>query len=290
MLMVGYDRPSQYFIVKNSWNPGWGHDGYAYLHYNYIQSCFKYGFVIDTVVPPALTTLPRKLTQAPYTTEKVSRSQLRAAILFIKTSRERYAVCEAYAGDNLLLRNLKVYNADGSMHLEKDSLVIRGTYLCDIDSGQETNQDADFWWEAERPGINYLVPRNKAKVCVVFDLGKLSSSQINTIALSSAPIATEDLNYAVVIGRTSSSRLFKMLVHAKPDNRLQISYLELFKPDGSRYRYATNQYVPSSWTYNLDTLRTAGGRHADIWWHVISSGVGFLEHYSTARTQLLWSL
>lgn len=51
MLVVGYNRNEQYFIVKNSWNKTWGHDGYAYLHYDLIRSCFKYGFVIDRVIP-----------------------------------------------------------------------------------------------------------------------------------------------------------------------------------------------------------------------------------------------
>ncbi len=46
MLLVGYDRSSQYFMAKNSWGSGWGHGGYAYLHYNLVRSCFKYGFVV----------------------------------------------------------------------------------------------------------------------------------------------------------------------------------------------------------------------------------------------------
>ena len=290
MLVVGYNRPSQNFIVKNSWGRGWGHEGYAYLHYNLVRSCFKYGFVVDSVVPPAPTKLPRKLARAPYGTQKISRSRLRAAILFIKTSRGRYAVCEAYAGYNLLLRNLRVYNADGSIHLERDSLVIRGTYLCDIDSARETSLDADFWWEAVRRGVNYLVPRNNAAACVAFDLANLSARRISATSLRSAPIASNDLNYAVIVGRTTANRRFKMLVHAKSGNRLQISYLYLYDARGRRYRSATNLYIPSSWTYNLDTLRTGGGRYADIWWHVISDGVGFLERYSKARTQLLWCL
>lgn len=290
MLVVGYDRPSQYFIVKNSWSRGWGHDGYAYLHYNLIRSCFKYGFVVDSVVPSAPTQLPRKLAQAPYSTQKISRSSLRAAVLFIKTSQGRYAVCEAYAGYNLYLRNLRVYDADGSLHLERDALVIRGTYLCDIDSARETSLDADFWWEAVRPGVNYLVPRNNAAACVAFDLAALRAQQISATPLSSAPIPSHDLDYAVVVGRTTANRRFKMLVHAKPNNRLQISYVELYDAAGRRYRYATNLHVPSSWTYNLDTLRQGGGQYADLWWHVISDGVGFLERYSTAQTQLVWRL
>jgi C1A family cysteine protease len=53
MLVVGYDRPSQYFIVKNSWGPGWGHAGYGYFHYDYIRSCAKYGFTVSAVEPAA---------------------------------------------------------------------------------------------------------------------------------------------------------------------------------------------------------------------------------------------
>jgi hypothetical protein len=53
MLVVGYDRPSQYFIVKNSWGPGWGHAGYAYFHYDFMRSCLKYGFTVSAVEPPA---------------------------------------------------------------------------------------------------------------------------------------------------------------------------------------------------------------------------------------------
>lgn len=291
MLVVGYNRNEQYFILKNSWRRSWGHDGYGYFHYNFVRSCFKYGFVIDKVEPQAPPDrLPRKLARAPYSTNKISRSQLRAAILFMKTSHGRYAVCEAYAGYNLLLRNLRVYNSDGSVHLERDSLVIRGTYLCDIDRGRESSVDADFWWEAVRPGVNYLVPRNGAAACIAFDIARLTATQIGATALSSVPIASDDLDYAVVVGRTTANRRFKMLVHTKPGNRLQISYLNVYDSSGRRYRYGTRLYIPSSWTYNLDTLKTGGGRYADIWWHVISDGVGFLERYSTARTQPVWRL
>jgi Papain family cysteine protease len=51
MLVVGYDRPSQYFIVKNSWGPGWGHAGYGYFHYDFVRSCLKYGFTVSAVEP-----------------------------------------------------------------------------------------------------------------------------------------------------------------------------------------------------------------------------------------------
>ena len=70
----------------------------------------------------------------------------------------------------------------------------------------------------------------------------------------------------------------------------QLSHLELYDSSGRRLRLGTDIEVRSSWTYNLDTMRDGGGRWADIWWHVISDNVGFLERYSRAETQLVWSL
>lgn len=289
MLVVGYNRPAQYFIVKNSWGRGWGHDGYAYLHYNLVRSCFKYGFVVDRVLPEAPSQMPRMLARTPYETERICRANIRAAVLFMKTSRGRYAVCEAYAGDNLLLRNLRIYDSDGKLYLERDSLVIRGAYLCDIDCASETNTEADFWWQSVYPGENYLVPRNGASAHVAFDLINLNTNQISLRPPGSAPITGDRLNYAVVVGRTTFNRCFKMLVHAKNDKRLQISYLELFNPDGSRYHYSTNLYISPSQAFDLDTLRF-DNQGADIQWRMISDNTGILESCPGAEIQLLWRL
>jgi hypothetical protein len=49
MLIVGYDNASNYFIVKNSWGTGVGHEGYYYLTYEYVQTYAKYGYVVTNV-------------------------------------------------------------------------------------------------------------------------------------------------------------------------------------------------------------------------------------------------
>jgi len=51
MLIVGYDRPGEYFIVKNSWGTNKGQAGYLYLSYDYIRTYAKYGYIITDVEP-----------------------------------------------------------------------------------------------------------------------------------------------------------------------------------------------------------------------------------------------
>ncbi len=66
MLIVGYDRPQEYFIVKNSWGTDNGQTGYLYLSYDYIRTYAKYGYLIEEVEPlpirairPMLKVIPR---------------------------------------------------------------------------------------------------------------------------------------------------------------------------------------------------------------------------------------
>jgi C1A family cysteine protease len=290
MVVVGYNRANQYFIVKNSWGPGWGHSGYALLHYNLIRSCFKYGFVVKEPLPPTPKMVPLYLRRAPFSTSRISRAQLRGAIVAFKTSRGKYAIAEVYAGTNLLLKNIRVYNSNGTIYASRPSLVVRGSYLCDIDTIRETRYGADFWWQAVRPGVNYLVPRNGASACILFDFAHVSASDISGHSLFTAPIENKWLDYGVVIGRTTANRRFKMVIDGQnSDNSMRISYLVLYNADGSRHRYANDIVIPSSWTYNLDTLRL-GGSYADIWNHVISDGVSFLETRRNVRMRLLWYL
>jgi len=294
MLLVGYNRPEEYFIVKNSWGRGWGHDGYGFLHYNLIRSCFKYGFVVDGVEPPPEgQQLPQALAQAPFSGRPLSRSHLGAAVLYLRTSAGRYAVCEAYAGENLLLRNLRVYNPDGSVHLEKDALVIRGNKLCDVDAGRETSLDADFWW-LNLPGIELFIPRNGAQAHIAYDVADLDAEAIDGLELSQTPIPSSDLRYAVIAGKTTADVRFKMVVQAPAagdeENALEISYLELYSHSGRRRSYATGILVTSPWTYNLDTLRLSSSQFADIRWRATGDGEGMLETQADARMTLVWRL
>ncbi|CAF1355945.1 unnamed protein product [Rotaria magnacalcarata] len=37
VVLVGYNRDKKYFIGRNSWGTGWGHEGYFYLPYDYLN-------------------------------------------------------------------------------------------------------------------------------------------------------------------------------------------------------------------------------------------------------------
>ncbi len=65
MLVCGYNRPEEYFMVKNSWGTDKGQDGYFYLSYDYIRTYAKYGYVIDEVEPLALVPLRPMLRAVP---------------------------------------------------------------------------------------------------------------------------------------------------------------------------------------------------------------------------------
>jgi len=58
MLIVGYDDPHQYFIVKNSWGADRGHAGYLYMTYDYMRTYAQLGHVINEVKPVVTMVAP----------------------------------------------------------------------------------------------------------------------------------------------------------------------------------------------------------------------------------------
>lgn len=49
-LIVGYDDNKRVFIVRNSWGESWGHKGYAYLPYEYLDLAWANDFWVATSV------------------------------------------------------------------------------------------------------------------------------------------------------------------------------------------------------------------------------------------------
>lgn len=65
MLIVGYNRVQRYFIIKNSLGTDFGHDGYAYVSYDFMQTYAKYGYVVQSVVADGLQLAAPKLEVVP---------------------------------------------------------------------------------------------------------------------------------------------------------------------------------------------------------------------------------
>ncbi|HSW31407.1 MAG TPA: Ig-like domain-containing protein, partial [Longimicrobiales bacterium] len=68
------------------------------------------------------------------------------------------------ASNHQLTLGWVTYAADGSVHSSGSGLVIRGTFLCDLDSGMElsTTPNDDFWWEMVNPTTRRLSPSSGA--------------------------------------------------------------------------------------------------------------------------------
>lgn len=58
MTIVGYNAPEKYFIVRNSWGTGFGHDGYAYMSYDYLRTYAVEGLYMTKVAAPPLVLNP----------------------------------------------------------------------------------------------------------------------------------------------------------------------------------------------------------------------------------------
>lgn len=71
VLVVGFNNPNQYFIVKNSWGTSSGHAGYVYLTYDYMRTYAGAGYIINSVRSkyPRLQTPRRELQRPPLTTK-----------------------------------------------------------------------------------------------------------------------------------------------------------------------------------------------------------------------------
>lgn len=52
MVIIGYNAPEKYFIVRNSWGTGFGHSGYAYMSYDYIRTYAVEGLYIKKMNAP----------------------------------------------------------------------------------------------------------------------------------------------------------------------------------------------------------------------------------------------
>jgi C1A family cysteine protease len=81
VLAVGYDDPSQRFIVRNSWGPNWGQQGYFTMPYAYVTNphLAQDFWTIDAVEEPTTTTSRPVRKAAKKTTKKTTKRATKKA-------------------------------------------------------------------------------------------------------------------------------------------------------------------------------------------------------------------
>ena len=91
-------------------------------------------------------------------------------VIVYKTSEGKYGKFEilaiAQAENYKLTIKCTTYANDGSVFVSTNSLIVRGTYICDLDAASElSNQSVneDFFWNRQTNTITYLTPCNNAK-------------------------------------------------------------------------------------------------------------------------------
>lgn len=91
-------------------------------------------------------------------------------VIVYKTSEGRYGKFEILSidqADNYKLTiKLTTFADNGSVFISTNNLVIRGTYLCDLDTAIEmgiNGTDEDFHWNRQTSTLTYLSPYNGAK-------------------------------------------------------------------------------------------------------------------------------
>lgn len=99
---------------------------------------------------------------AAYVNRRVERLSLTDQVLFAKTNGGRFAKLHVWAGDSLAVKRLTVFNANGTVHLDKSNLAVPGNGTIDLDTGQTNATGADLRWLSEGGGHSFLVPMGGA--------------------------------------------------------------------------------------------------------------------------------
>jgi hypothetical protein len=144
------------------------------------------------------------MTALEYKTTRVPRSILRKQILLARTKEGRLAKLLVAAGDNLSILRLVTYNTNGTVKVDKTNFVIRSSFYCNLDTGQESSASSDFWWHGISAGVHYLEPRQGSGIyfpsyysMVKYEslLGKEMGQAKNQKTIDFSKVATDSLYF-----------------------------------------------------------------------------------------------
>jgi len=154
----------------------------------FMLGTFSFGIAQSNPEPVELTWLPiefpiltidyfnlitlEAIVSAPLSSESIDGSDNEknqipeGTIVLYKTDENRYGKLKILDYDYNLEIKYVTYNADGSVFSSSNSLVIKGTWIYDLDKGIEAKYSSsagDFWWRQVNTVTRYLVPRNGAQ-------------------------------------------------------------------------------------------------------------------------------
>ncbi|MFI5959349.1 hypothetical protein [Cryptosporangium sp. NPDC051539] len=187
---------------------------------------------------------------------------------------------QVYAAELVVRRSTSVgvlVPGSGGRVVSSGQGVLRGTWMFDFDSGQETTFGAaDVWWEQHTDVLRELVVQSGAATAALGarDFDALTVDDLAGVAYSTTPLAgnvggPNELGPGTVFAvRTSSGNFAKVRVVEYGYNlTLQwVTYSTDRGPAGAPVVTAGQGVLHGTWLFDVDTGAETSGDGADLWW------------------------
>jgi hypothetical protein len=117
------------------------------------------------------------------------------SVVGYRTNEGRYGKFEVQDNDKNLTIKWTTYkkNSDTNYYIQRGykriqqkysfgtNLIIEGSMLCDLDSGKQSTNSADFWWVQPEVGAPYIKPKSGTSLYVISKKNKINLSQPTNI-------------------------------------------------------------------------------------------------------------
>ena len=189
------------------------------------------------------------------------------AVVLYKTRTGHFGKLKVLSyGYNLWLR-IVTYNSNGSVFAQADSVQIRGTFFCDLDSAKESTPGADFQWEQVSAAIRYVKAVNPAKLLLYYSPNNVVT---NVTMTPSSPAIIADKQMVTVKFTYTTSMAGGAAIFFEPAGpgpfgatvpqsaRWLLFTAAAGTDTGSSYFYIDtgSAYIDSIWVRMLDSSRT----------------------------------
>jgi len=190
------------------------------------------------------------------------------AIVLYKTRTGHFGKLKVLSYGYSLWLRIVTYNNDGSVLAQADSVQVRGTFLCDLDSAKESlSPQADFQWDQATAILRYITARNPAKLLLYYSPNNVV---MNVTMTPSSPAIIADKQMVTVKFSYTTSLAGGAVIFFEPAGPgpfgatvPQSARWLLFKAaagtdTGSSFFYIDtgSAYIDSIWVRMLDSTRT----------------------------------